>query len=140
MKGDDPHPLDWYDPHYFNNVMTLAERYDVVKDGVVIALPPIEYCTQDRWEDWRGLSRKDFMKKFGKAEKRKYNLPTEEDIELLEAYADGEARLSDYDSDEDEDEDADAEEAEVGDGGNGDEAQADGAGDAQGDQMDTSNN
>ncbi|KLO08883.1 hypothetical protein SCHPADRAFT_944110 [Schizopora paradoxa] len=104
-EKDPPFPIDWYAPDYFNNHMTLYERHQVVKDGIVIALPPIEHCTADKWKNWKNLSRKDFMKKYGKKELKKYIIPTADEVALLEAYAKGDATLSEYtDSSDEEDE------------------------------------
>lgn len=91
-------PLDWVDPTFYNEELTLLEKWDFVKDGVRIALPSKEYCTPANWHLWRDLKEKEFMERFGNDVLKDYNVPTEEQFERARR------RLIGYDSDESEQE------------------------------------
>lgn len=80
-------PLDWFDPVYFNTVLTLRERDQVFKKATFkIALPAAELCTREHWTMWRGMSYPKFMEKYGNDELKKYEIPSEEEIALLDEY------------------------------------------------------
>ena len=49
-------PIDWFDPGYWNAVLTVRERLDYVEHGIHIGLPLAEYCQS--WEQcslWKNL-------------------------------------------------------------------------------------
>lgn len=79
-------PVDWFDPTYWNEMMTMKERWNIVKKGVVIALPAAEHLTLEKWSTWKHLNQADFMEKFGKKVLEAYSIPSKEDIARLEAY------------------------------------------------------
>ncbi|KAJ6472114.1 hypothetical protein DFH09DRAFT_954251 [Mycena vulgaris] len=87
--------LDWFDPEYFN-AMPAAMRHAYATAGS-IALPLEEHLSKT---DWKTMSSKAFMKKYGDDVAALYTLPTEEEM----ANVDG---ADDDEEDEDEDEDED---------------------------------
>ncbi|KAF8062515.1 hypothetical protein FPV67DRAFT_1703383 [Lyophyllum atratum] len=79
-------PIDWFDPTYWNNTLTVRERADYIAKGIFIALPLPEFC--ETWEQcakWKNLSEADFMLTYGNAVLDKYNIPTDEELEHLTA-------------------------------------------------------
>lgn len=84
-------PIDWFDPVYWNTVLTVRERLDYIKDGIRIALPLEEHC--QTWEQcigWKNLPEDDFMETYGNAVLGEYNMPTVEEIEQLERWEESE--------------------------------------------------
>lgn len=84
-----PHdvPMDWFDPDYFNTKLTMHERHDIVKKtGRYVGLPRADLCTREHWGKWRNKKRGEFMEKFGGEELAKYDIPTDEDIAMLDDY------------------------------------------------------
>jgi hypothetical protein len=84
-------PIDWFDPVYWNTYLTVRERADYIADGIEIALPLPEYC--ETWEQcarWKNLPKKEFMATFGAAVLAQYDIPTEEELERVQRYADDE--------------------------------------------------
>ncbi|KAJ7440244.1 hypothetical protein FB451DRAFT_1415275 [Mycena latifolia] len=79
--------LDWFDPEYFNEMPAAIRQAYVIAGS--IALPLEEHLSK---KDWKTMSAKAFMKKYGDDVAALYDVPTEEEM----ANADGD--------DEDEDE------------------------------------
>ncbi|KAJ7715629.1 hypothetical protein B0H16DRAFT_1339605, partial [Mycena metata] len=76
-------PIDYFSPAFFND-MTVRERASYMKNG--IALPTEEHCeTWEAIQKWKGLSDAVFMAKYGTAKLALYNLPTQEELERLDA-------------------------------------------------------
>jgi hypothetical protein len=48
-----------------------------------IALPLAEFCTSSGVPDWKTMPEDEFMERYGNAVRAKYNLPTEEELNLL---------------------------------------------------------
>ncbi|KAI4518097.1 hypothetical protein K525DRAFT_209390 [Schizophyllum commune Loenen D] len=103
-------PIDWFDPDYWNNTLTVRERADIIKDGKRIALPKAEHCqTMEQCRKWKNLSEDEFWQKYGEDVLAQYAMPTEKELELL--------RKGDWEKDEDEDEaEEDDVEQQLGDG------------------------
>ncbi|KAJ7265145.1 hypothetical protein C8J57DRAFT_1025431, partial [Mycena rebaudengoi] len=71
-------PLDWFDPVYFNALpANLRAKY---ARKVCIALPLERHLDQ---KDWKNMSEKRFMKKYGNDVLALYNLPTAEELEQI---------------------------------------------------------
>lgn len=93
-------PIDWFDPTYWNNCLTVRERANYIEGGTCVALPMPEFCgTWEQCAVWKNLPEKEFMATYGDAVLKQYNLPTEEELEQLKRYED--------DNDEEDDEDDD---------------------------------
>ncbi|KAG6913874.1 hypothetical protein DXG01_003740 [Tephrocybe rancida] len=78
-------PIDWFDPTFFNNELTLHEHVDLTKGGVVVALPFPQYC--DEWSScnaWKKMDDHLFMERYGKDVLATYHIPTEEEVKHLE--------------------------------------------------------
>lgn len=74
-------PLDWFDPEYFN-YMDIGFRALYV--DAPIALPLTEHCSSlEPPPDWKTMPEAEFMEKYGKHVQAKYNLPTEEELSVL---------------------------------------------------------
>ncbi|KLO05422.1 hypothetical protein SCHPADRAFT_797738, partial [Schizopora paradoxa] len=67
-------PLDWFDPDFWNNEMTLLQKYRVQMQGIAIALPAEELCHASEWHKWIKMDHAEFMQKHGLAELQKYKL------------------------------------------------------------------
>ncbi|KAF5390397.1 hypothetical protein D9757_005172 [Collybiopsis confluens] len=96
--------LDYFEPEFYNS-MSVRERLSYMNNGV--ALPKPEHC--QRWADvlnWKNLSKKEFMEKFGNNTLAQYAVPTEAELEQLWAHD------NDKNLDEDEDEDENKDESE----------------------------
>ncbi|RDB18252.1 hypothetical protein Hypma_000603 [Hypsizygus marmoreus] len=88
-------PIDWFDPSYWNNTLTVREHADYIEDGVDVALPLEEFCKT--WEDcakWKNLPKKEFMQTYGNAVLDLYDMPTEQELEQLARWEDGEGEKS----------------------------------------------
>lgn len=92
--------------------MTVRERWEIVKAGVIISLPPERFCNASNWDQWHGLSHKKFMELFGEEVLSEYQIPTCRQIRRLERMG------GDSDDDDDGDDDSDDDD-EGGDGGDG---------------------
>ena len=91
-------PIDWFDPTYWNEHLTLREHADYIQEGVYVALPKAELCgTWSVCGGWKNLPVAEFMEKYGNEVLAQYKLPTQEEIEQLDQY--------DEDEDEGEQED-----------------------------------
>lgn len=100
-------PVDFIEPNYWNNEMTVAEKYRIIKTGIKIALPPAGYLEPARWKEWKTLSDDEFMAKFGNTELEKYDMPTKEELDMLEKYATTfEDKTTEEEGEEEEGEDA----------------------------------
>jgi len=80
-------PIDWFDVDFWNTDLTLRERANYVKNGIIVALPLEEHC--NTWEKcvvWKNLPEEEFMEKFGNAVLERYHIPTEEELAQLEAW------------------------------------------------------
>lgn len=99
-------PIDWFDPIYWNEHLTLCERANYTQDGNLVALPrdPELYSTWSACAAWKNLPVKEFMEKYGNDVLAQYKLPTEEELEQLDQY------------------DAEQVEEELGGGGGGDDS------------------
>ncbi|KAJ7091611.1 hypothetical protein C8R44DRAFT_750514 [Mycena epipterygia] len=74
-------PIDYFFPDFFNELSVRA-RASYMDNG--IALPTEQYCRT--WKDiamWKGLSTADFMAQYGAAKLDLYNLPTDEELAML---------------------------------------------------------
>lgn len=90
-------PIDWFDPDYWNDSMTVREKARIIKNGVTVALPDDHHITTwAAFSSWKSLPEAQFMVQFGNAVKAKYKMPTEEEMKLLD--------LSDEESDTSEEE------------------------------------
>ena len=60
-------PIDWFDPIYWNEHLTLHEHADYIQGGVHVALPrdPHLYSTWSACVAWKNLPVKEFMDKYG---------------------------------------------------------------------------
>ncbi len=68
--------------------MSLRERVNIVRNGADVALPAPELC--ENWADilrWRKLSKTEFMRVHGNTILREYDIPTSEEIQLIDAVA-----------------------------------------------------
>lgn len=92
-------PIDWFDPDFWNNDMTLLQKYHVQKNGICVALPAEPLCHPEEWSKWIGKSHKWFMRKHGNAELAKYKLLTAKQMVDMQKIA--ERRSDNYDSDND---------------------------------------
>lgn len=84
-------PIDFFSPDFFNS---LSVRQRKIYMGNGVALPTAEFC--QKWEDienWKGLSKAEFMDRYGRAKLALYKLPTAAEI----------ARLEEFTNDEDDD-------------------------------------
>jgi hypothetical protein len=82
-------PIDWFDPIYWNEHLTLCEHANYTQDGNMhVALPhnPELYSTWSACVAWKNLPVKEFMEKYGNDVLTQYNLPTEEELEQLDQY------------------------------------------------------
>jgi hypothetical protein len=81
-------PIDWFDPIYWNEHLTLCERADYTQGGMHVALPrdPELYSTWSACAAWKNLPVKEFMEKYGNDVLTQYKLPTEEELEQLAQY------------------------------------------------------
>lgn len=64
--------------------MTLRQRANIIKNGIVIALPLQKHC--ETWEQcakWKNLPEDQFMEKFGNEVLKLYKMPTAEELEQL---------------------------------------------------------
>jgi len=80
-------PIDWFDVNFWNTDLTLRERANYVKNGIIVALPLEEHC--NTWEKcvvWKNLPEEEFMEKFGNAVLKRYHIPTEEELAQLEVW------------------------------------------------------
>lgn len=103
-------PVDYFDPDFWNNDLTLAEWIEYTEKGVYVALPDEKFCgSWDRISLWKNLGTKHFMARFGTEVLRQYNMPTEAQHENYKNN-----KLSEEDDDEDEDEDDESSEEEEG--------------------------
>ncbi|RDB22349.1 hypothetical protein Hypma_010544 [Hypsizygus marmoreus] len=80
-------PIDWFEPTYWNTVLTVRERLDYIQDGTYVALPKEEFCqTWAQCAAWKNLPLKEFMATYGNEVLKEYQMPTEEEIEQLERW------------------------------------------------------
>jgi hypothetical protein len=94
-------PIDWFDPTYWNEFLTVRERANYIKNGTSVALPHKDFCTT--WTDcekWKNMSRKEFMTEYGDAVLAEYKLPTQEELEQLEQWDEDEDEGDSGDDDE----------------------------------------
>jgi hypothetical protein len=78
-------PIDWFDPIYWNTVLTVRDRLQYLNGGICIALPAAQHC--DTWEkcaEWKNLPPRDFFNIYSEEVLKDYNLPTEEEVEQFE--------------------------------------------------------
>ncbi|KAJ7627222.1 hypothetical protein FB45DRAFT_1029581 [Roridomyces roridus] len=78
-------PLDYFEPDYYNTVLSLRERAMYMNNG--IALPTEAFCTS--WSDvekWKNLPRDAFMTQYGRAKLDLYKVPTPEELAQLDEY------------------------------------------------------
>ena len=81
-------PIDWFDPIYWNEHLTLREHADYIQHGTHVALPrdPELYSTWSACVAWKNLPVTEFMEKYGNDVLTQYKLPTEEELEQLDQY------------------------------------------------------
>jgi hypothetical protein len=78
-------PLDWFDPEYFNN---MDVEFRALYINAPIALPLAEHCGPltdmiANPPDWKNMSEAEFMETYGNAVQANYNLPTQEELDVL---------------------------------------------------------
>jgi hypothetical protein len=78
-------PIDWFDPEYWNSILTVRERLDYLAGGgICIALPPEESCqTWEGCSEWKNLPETEFMERYGNVVLKEYNIPTEEEVDQI---------------------------------------------------------
>jgi len=77
-------PIDWFDPGYWNTVLTVCECLDYIEHGIRIGLPLVGHC--QTWEQcslWKNLPEEEFMERYGNAVLEQYKMPSKEEIEQL---------------------------------------------------------
>jgi hypothetical protein len=78
-------PLDWFDPDYFNN-MDVEFRALYIDAPIALPLPadcgPLTDMVA-RPPDWKNMPEPMFMDTYGNAVRAQYNLPTEEELNIL---------------------------------------------------------
>jgi hypothetical protein len=77
-------PINWFDPGYWNTVLTVCEPLDHIEHGIHIGLPLVKHC--QTWEQhslWKNLPEVEFMEIYGNAVLEQYKMPTKEEIEQL---------------------------------------------------------
>ena len=75
-------PLDWFDPAFFN-AMSLRNR--ACYATAPIALPLKSDClSTDSDPDWKDMSQRAFMKKYGNRVRALYKLPMATELAALE--------------------------------------------------------
>lgn len=83
--------IDFFDPDYWNHTLNPYERYQITRGKKpVVALPPLQYCVEAEWKQWRELSNEEFMERFGNDILTKYNIPTKEEAAAFEEDSDDE--------------------------------------------------
>ncbi|KAI5825237.1 hypothetical protein K523DRAFT_332263 [Schizophyllum commune Tattone D] len=108
-------PIDWFDPGYWNNTLSLGERAAYTQHGVRVVLPTIDAIKHKSWAaihaaDWMKLPNKEFMKYYGDNVLKDYKIPTAQEREQLKSKF---AADDGWDTSE---EDSNSEEEEVEDG------------------------
>ena len=74
-------PLDWFDPTFFNS-MDISFRALYVDAPIALPLP--EHCQNlPPCPEWKTMSETRFMEKYGNAVLARYNVPTEEELMVL---------------------------------------------------------
>ena len=74
-------PLDWFTPEYFN---AMDVDFQSLYVDAPIALPLAESCgSLTPPPDWKNMPHDQFMEKYGNSVREKYNLPTEEELRML---------------------------------------------------------
>ncbi|KAJ4492140.1 hypothetical protein C8J55DRAFT_420047, partial [Lentinula edodes] len=86
-------PVDFFDPEYFNNFLSVKERAHYAHNGV--ALPLEEHCINTRIDLWKNLPEDEFMQVYGNAVLAQYKIPSQEELDQLDEY-----ELDESDSDE----------------------------------------
>ncbi|KAJ3900014.1 hypothetical protein F5879DRAFT_1056479 [Lentinula edodes] len=86
-------PIDFFDPEYFNNFLSVKERAHYAHNGV--ALPLEEHCINTRIDLWKNLPEDEFMQVYGNAVLAQYKIPSQEELDQLDEY-----ELDESDSDE----------------------------------------
>ncbi|KAL1742238.1 hypothetical protein HDZ31DRAFT_43700 [Schizophyllum fasciatum] len=81
-------PIDYFDPGYFNNTLTLRERVEYTAQGVRVALPSIAHIQNKTWSqlrdaDWMKMPNRKFQKQYSAAVLQDYRIPTVQDRENL---------------------------------------------------------
>jgi hypothetical protein len=78
-------PIDWFDPVYWNTVLTVRDQLEYLSGGIRIALPAAQHCDEwDKCAEWKNLSCREFFDKYSKEVLKDYNIPTEEEVEQFE--------------------------------------------------------
>lgn len=93
--------IDWFEPEFWNETLTVRQRANFIQFGIYVALPEEQHCVS--WAEcakWKNLSTKKFMKEYGNDVLKLYNMPTKKELEQVARWEAGEDQ---YDSDEDED-------------------------------------
>ena len=77
-------PIDWFDPGYWNTILTVHECLDYIEHGIHIGLPPEEHCqTWVQCNSCKNLPEEEFMERYGNEVLVLYRMPTKEEIEQL---------------------------------------------------------
>jgi hypothetical protein len=74
-------PIDFFDPHFYNNELDIQEKAMYVKTGV--AFPLAQFCNDANVDKWGKLSAAEFMKQYGNDVLAQYKLPTPEELAAL---------------------------------------------------------
>jgi len=89
--------LDWFSPAFFNKLpAAFRARY---RDAY-IALPLASRLNEDSGMDWKTMEYKEFMAKYGDEVKEQYKLPTDEEVEAMEAADEYDGDEEEYDEDD----------------------------------------
>ncbi|KAJ7894985.1 hypothetical protein B0H14DRAFT_3640847, partial [Mycena olivaceomarginata] len=74
-------PIDFFDPHFYNNELDIQEKAMYMKTGV--AFPLAQFCNDANVDKWGKLSATEFMKQYGNDVLAQYKLPTPEELAAL---------------------------------------------------------
>ncbi|PPQ75303.1 hypothetical protein CVT26_015247 [Gymnopilus dilepis] len=76
--------IDYFEPSYWNNELSVEDKAHYIKNGIYIGMPPARLCEQ--WEDvmtWKGLSKEEMKEKYGEEVLNDYTMPTDQELQQL---------------------------------------------------------
>ncbi|PPQ92330.1 hypothetical protein CVT25_008512 [Psilocybe cyanescens] len=76
--------IDYFEPEYWNEVLTVQRKVELLKDSYIVAMPLPELCTtwKNCWK-WMDLPQAKFMWKYGEAVLELYDMPTDKQIDRV---------------------------------------------------------
>ncbi|KIK69736.1 hypothetical protein GYMLUDRAFT_236218 [Collybiopsis luxurians FD-317 M1] len=78
-------PIDYFDPDYYNNFLSVELRAKYAANGV--ALPLKDHCEDpEEIALWKNMNEEEFMQKYGNDVLALYNLPTQEELDQMNDY------------------------------------------------------